>query len=171
MNLPEIRRRVLFSLEGKNISLTDLRGGTYPGIKILSVEEIHTRNYNTKVILKIDSWKISYENQRKPERYVERVIFYNRLNMSDILPQGLTIPINNMESVLRFFDSKGYDFTEDDIGISGGRLVVKPNSLGYYGEIGDQKYIGYSRLITEDRNHLIIGSDSGHIKTMEDGNE
>lgn len=34
MSLPVIRKEVLFSVEGKNISLSDLRGSTYVGIEI-----------------------------------------------------------------------------------------------------------------------------------------
>ena len=38
MSLPVIRKHVLFSLEGKNFSLAELRGSVYHGIEIISIE-------------------------------------------------------------------------------------------------------------------------------------
>lgn len=43
MSLPIIRKEVFFSIEGKNISLADLRGSTYAGIEILSVESFESK--------------------------------------------------------------------------------------------------------------------------------
>lgn len=190
MSLPIIRREVLFSIEGKNISLTDLRGSTYVGIEILSVELFESKPspltrvrralklppnnikaHNTRVVVQVDTWKILDRSQWKNERYWQRVCLYNRLDLKDIVPEDLEIPVHSLPVTLEFFKSKGYDFTEDDIYIEDFIIYAKETSLGYYGDLSDNAYYNRPRLISEDRQHLIIVNDSKRIDIKENGNE
>lgn len=190
MSLPIIRKETLFSIEGKNISLTDLRGSTYVGIEILSVESFESkpssltrvrrllnlppnniRAHNTRVVVQVDTWKILDRNQWKTDRYQQRVCLYNRLDLADIVPEDLEIPVHSLSVTLEFFRSKGYDFTEDDIYIENFVVYAKETSLGYYGNLSDNVHYNSPRLISEDHQHLIIVNDSKRIDTKENGNE
>ncbi len=190
MSLPVIRKEVLFSVEGKNISLSDLRGSTYVGIEILSVELFESkpaplakvrrllnlppnniRAHNTRVVVQVDTWKILDRNQWKTDRYQQRVCLYNRLDLADIVPEDLEIPVHSLSVTLEFFRSKGYDFTEDDIYIENFVVYAKETSLGYYGNLSDNVHYNSPRLISEDHQHLIIVNDSKRIDTKENGNE
>lgn len=190
MSLPVIRKKVFFSVEGKNISLSDLRGSTYVGIEILSVELFegkpsplakvrrllnlpsnNIRPHNTRVVVQVDTWKILDRNQWKTDRYQQRVCLYNRLNLADIVPRDLEIPVHSLPVTLEFFKSKGYDFTEDDIYIEDFTVYAKETSLGYYGDLSDNVYYNRPRLISEDHQQLIIVNDSKRIDIKENGNE
>lgn len=171
MSLPIIRKDVLFSLEGKNISLTDLRGSSYVGLDVLSVEIFNSKIYNTKVVVEVDTWKIQDQSQWKTERFVKRVCFYNRIDLKDIVSEDLEIPIKSLEIVFEFFKLKGYDFTEDDIYIDNFTVYAKPTSLGYFGGLENNPYYDRPRLITENRKQLITVNDSKRISIKENGNE
>lgn len=190
MSLPIIRKEVFFSIEGKNISLTDLRGSTYVGIEILSVESFESKpssltrvrqalkllpnnikTHNTRVVVQVDTWKILDRNQWKNDRYQQRVCLYNRLDLADIVPEDLEIPVHSLSVTLEFFRSKGYDFTEDDIYIEDFVVHAKETSLGYYGDLSNNVHYNHLRLISEDRKHLIIVNDSNRIIIKENGNE
>ncbi len=190
MSLPIIRKEVLFSVAGKNISLSDLRGSTYVGLEVLSVEVFESKPaslavvrrllklppnnvkaHNTKVVVRVDTWKILDRAQWKTDRYIDRVCLYNRLDLKDIVPADLEIPVHSLEVTLQFFKDMGYDFTEDDIYIDNFTVYAKETSLGYYGDLTDNAYYNRPRLISEDRQHLIIVNDSKRIDIKENGNE
>ena len=190
MSLPIIRKETLFSIEGKNISLTDLRGSTYVGIEILSVESFESKpssltrvrqalkllpnnikTHNTRAVVQVDTWKILDRNQWKNDRYQQRVCLYNRLDLADIVSEDLEIPVHSLSVTLEFFRSKGYDFTEDDIYIENFVVYAKETSLGYYGNLSDNVHYNRPRLISEDHQHLIIVNDSKRIDIKENGNE
>ncbi len=190
MSLPIIRKEVLFSVAGKNISLSDLRGSTYVGLEVLSVEVFESKPaslavvrrllklppnnvkaHNTKVVVRADTWKILDRAQWKTDRYIDRVCLYNRLDLKDIVPIDLEIPVHSLEVTLQFFKDMGYDFTEDDIYIDNFTVYAKETSLGYYGDLTDNAYYNRPRLISEDRQHLIIVNDSKRIDIKENGNE
>lgn len=171
MSLPIIRKETLFSLEGKNISLTDLRGSSFVGLNILSVEVFDGRVHNTKVVVEVDSWKIQDKSQWKTERFVKRACLYNRLDLKDIVDEDLEIPIKSLEIALAFFKSRGYDFTEDDLYVDDFTIYAKPTSLGYFGGLENNPYYNRPRLITENRKYLITANDSKRISIKENGNE
>ena len=190
MSLPIIRKEVFFSIEGKNISLADLRGSTYVGIEILSVESFESKpssltrvrqalkllpnnikTHNTRVVVQVDTWKILDRSQWKTDRYQQRVCLYNRLDLADIVLEDLEIPVHSLPVTLEFFKNRGYDFTEDDIYIDNFVVYAKETSLGYYGNLSNNVYYNRPRLISEDRQHLIIVNDSKRIDIKENGNE
>lgn len=96
---------------------------------------------------------------------------YNRLDLKDIIPEDLEIPVHSLPVTLEFFRSKGYDFTEDDIYIEDFVVHAKETSLGYYGDLSNNVNYNRPRLISEDRKHLIIVNDSNRIDIKENGNE
>lgn len=186
MSLPIIRKEVLFSLAGKNISLTELRGSTYVGLRILSVEALEPtpnrlrksrqildlvstdeQTHNTRVIVEVDTWKISDERLRNNQRFVKRICFYNRLKLEDIVPPDLQIPILSLTSTLAFFKAKGYDFTEDDLYIEDAKIYAKETSLGYYGNLAHNTYLRTPMLIDENSSFYILKDDSSRILLKE----
>lgn len=189
MSLPVIRKHVLFSLEGKNFSLTELRGSVYHGIEIISIEPFfpkptptakldHVFNrhgivrerwtndpnvHNTKLVLKVDTWKILDEWQHREERFVERICFYNRLDLNDIIDVNTRIQRREIDYVMGKLNEQGYDFTEDDLEFRDLVLSAKETSLGYIGQLFDNPYYDAYRLISEDGLTGIMSEDNTRI--------
>lgn len=164
MSLPILRKQVYISLDGKNISLDDLRGSVYPGIEVVSVEPIEYNLYNTKLVAKVDPNVI---NESAPSSLskdgVLRSCLYDRLDLRDIVPSNLIIPVLSIEVALEFFREQGFDFTEDDIEIIDYRIHAKPNSLGYIGDLSDNDTIGGNYLIKENSLDRILLENGGKI--------
>lgn len=118
--LPSIRRSIKSDVS-KNKSLKDILPSTAKALEVLSVEPVEYEVYNTKVIVKV------LENNVEEDR----VLFYDRLNIKTLL-QGVAINGETTEDVIEDLNSKGYDFTTDDIELVGGEVVAKTTSLGYY---------------------------------------
>lgn len=118
--LPTLRRNIKTDVS-KNRSLKDILPSTAKALEVLSVETVEYEVYNTKVIVKV------LENDVEEDR----VLFYDRLNIKTLL-QGVAINGETIEDVIEDLNSKGYDFTTDDIELVGGEVVAKATSLGYY---------------------------------------
>ena len=134
--MPEFRTKVLITADNSNKALRDIIRPTSIGSYVESVEAINYGFYNTKISIMIDNWINGVAPEGLTERFTRRVIVYNRVNLSSILPEGLVIP-SNLQAALILLNSKyRLDLTEDDIEISGGVIKAKPTSLGYYSEQG-----------------------------------
>lgn len=164
MSMPSLRKRVYISLAGKNISLDELRGGSYPGIEVVSVETIDYNLYNTKVILKVEPWVNDEEPLSKLDNDgVLRSCLYDRLDLRNIVPLDLKIPVLNIQAALEFFREHGYDFTEDDIQIVDWKIVAKPNSLGYYGNLEGNDTVGGNYLVKENSVDRVLLENGNKI--------
>ena len=134
--MPEFRTKVLITADNSNKALRDIIRPTSIGSYVESVEAINYGFYNTKISIMVDNWINGVAPEGLTERFTRRVIVYNRVNLSSILPEGLVIP-SNLQAALILLNSKyRLDLTEDDIEISGGVIKAKPTSLGYYSEQG-----------------------------------
>lgn len=126
MLLPQLRRN-LKNTNSHNKSLQDIVKSCSKATEVLSVEPYNGKVHNTKITLLIDKG-INYPEQ---ERYEERVHFYNRLDIAEIL-ENVEFESNNTLDLIEELNSLGFDFTEDDIVLVSGTLVAKEMSLGYY---------------------------------------
>lgn len=120
---PRVRLR---SVSSKNQSLQDILSTCTITDEVVSVEPIINGVHNTKLTLK----KATGE---------KRVHFYNRLDISSILPVDFR-PSANLIADINKLNLMGYDFTEDDLTVSNRRFVAQPYSLGYYGGIIDRLF-------------------------------
>lgn len=118
---PRVKLR---SVSSKNQSLQDILSTCTITDEVVSVEPIINAVHNTKLTLK----KATGE---------KRVHFYNRLDISSILPADFR-PSGNLIADINKLNLMGYDFTEDDLTVSNRRFVAQPYSLGYYGGIIDR---------------------------------
>lgn len=160
---PIIRKEVRFSLLGLNFSLTQLRGSTYPGIRVVKVEAYNGKQHNTKVTIEIDNALISKPELRLNEGVVRRVCLYNRLDLNTIIPNTLNISRRGIENTIVRFNRSGYDFNEDDLEFKGGLLCAKESSLGYFGELALNPYNDAYRLISEDGTIGILTENETRI--------
>lgn len=172
MNLPLLRKQVLFSLAGYNISLGDIQSSAYVGTKVISVEPYNGKVHNTKLILEVDTWEIADESQHRQNRIQDRVCFYNRLDLDKIVPQEFEIPIVTLERTLEFFKNQGFDFTEDDIEIVDFVVRAKSTSLGYIGDLSGRDHYYNPRLKDENYDIIVTTEDGISILVKEptDGN-
>lgn len=120
---PRVKLR---SVSNKNQSLQDILSTCTIADEVISVEPIINAVLNTKLTLK----KATGE---------KRVHFYNRLDISSILPEDFR-PSGNLIADINKLNLMGYDFTEDDLTVSNRRFVAQPYSLGYYGGIIDRLF-------------------------------
>lgn len=120
---PRVKLR---SVSSKNQSLQDILSTCTITDEVVSVESIINAVHNTKLTLK----KATGE---------KRVHFYNRLDISSILPADFR-PSGNLIADINKLNLMGYDFTEDDLTVSNRRFVAQPYSLGYYGGIIDRLF-------------------------------
>lgn len=63
-----------------------------------------------------------------------RTHYYNRTHLEDVLDE-LSIASINTKTILGELNLKGCDFTLDDVEYVDGKLIAKPDSLGYRGEV------------------------------------
>ncbi len=162
MSLPQLRKKVRFSFEGKNLSLTELRGSVYAGKRFYSIEEHKGGIHNTKLILFLeDQEKVTCDCDA--DNSPKRVAFYNRLDLRDIIPPDFEISMRGIEITIRELNNLGYDFTEDDLEYRHGFLAAKPNSLGYFGDLRDNPYLRDWLLLIENSDFRILTEDNRTI--------
>lgn len=128
MLLPQLRRN-LKNTNSHNKSLQDIVKSCSKATEVLSVEPYNGKVHNTKITLQIDKGS----NYPEQERYEERIQFYNRLDIAEIL-ENVEFESDNTLDLIEELNSLGFDFTEDDLDIVDDYLVAKETSLGYYGE-------------------------------------
>lgn len=161
MAMPVLRKRVYISVEGKNISLDDLRGSSYPGIEVVSVETIDYTLYNSKIVLKVDPSVVGENNG--PHAGIGEVLrscLYDRIDIRDIVPIDLQIPVMSLQLALEFLNSHGFDFTEDDLEIVNWVIQTKPTSLGYIGDLAGNGTVGGNYLRKENMDYLLLENGS-----------
>lgn len=131
--LPSLRERIKLEYQ-KNKSLADLHGIIQNAVEILSLEPVSYHVYNTKITLKVDQWEGVDPLERPAIQFINRVGFYDRLNLRTLLTGVGTIP-DSLETIISSLNRQGYDFTEDDLILTNDVLNAKENSLGYIGSI------------------------------------
>lgn len=118
----------------KNRSLAELHGIVINAVEILSLEPITYDVHNTKIVLKVDQWEGVDVLQRPILHYAERIGFYNRLNLKELL-LGVGAITESTDTVIVSLNRQGYDFNHDDIELIGDSIIAKEYSLGYIGAI------------------------------------
>lgn len=118
--LPTLRTK-LNGVSARNKSLQDILQTSNQGERVLSVEAHQGGQHNTKITLEM------------PDKE-KRVHFYNRLNLSVLLPENLELK-STLAETIHALNLAGYDFTSDDLELVDGVLQAKATSLGYYGGI------------------------------------
>ena len=131
MLLPRLRRS-LKNINSRNQSLQDIVKSCSKATEVLSVEPYNGKAHNTKITLLIDKGS----NYPEQERYVERVHFYNRLDIAEIL-ENVEFGSDNTLDLIEELNNLGFDFTEDDIIYSSGEVLALDQSLGYYNRGAD----------------------------------
>lgn len=155
MQYPQLRKKVRFSFEGKNLSLYELKAAVIHGESFFSIEPHEGGIHNTKLIIYTENPKnmpcgCGWDEGKK------RVIFYNRLDLNKIVPKDLEISLRDLDSTIRYMNQLGYDFTEDDLEIVHGRLKAKDTSLGYFGILNDNPYLRDYLLLIENTDFRIL---------------
>ena len=118
--LPALRKR-LKTISDSNKGLQDILQSMQKGTEILSVEPYNGKVHNTKITLEIDKGS----NYPEQERYVERVHFYNRLNLAEVLQDVYVDPQEDIEIIIEQLNNQGYDFTIDDVEFVGNAKIKK----------------------------------------------
>lgn len=118
----------------KNRSLAELHGIVINAVEILSLEPITYDVHNTKIVLKVDQWEGVDVLQKPILQYAERIGFYNRLNLKELL-LGVGAITESTDTVIASLNRQGYDFNHDDIELIGDSIIAKEYSLGYIGVI------------------------------------
>lgn len=132
--LPSLRKK-LKNVSFRNLALQDILKSASGAKVVKSIEPQTEGVHNTKLILELATGE-------------QRVHFYNRLDLSDIMP-GLVIENTELGAITNELNLKGYDFTSDDLFISDdGHLTAKPSSLGYVGH-HDQLLISNAEILCE----------------------
>lgn len=76
------------------------------------------------------------DNYPIQERYYERIHFYNRLDLKDVLPSGLLLPIENVSETLDILNVEQQgDFEREDLIFNEFDIEAHPDSLGYIGRV------------------------------------
>ncbi len=123
--MPDLRLN-LKNASFRNKGLQDILKSCTQAIEVITVEPYTGRIHNTKITLKINKG----DNLPLQERFVERVHFYNRVNILTVIPEEFETT-GNYQDDLELLNNLGCDFTEDDIIITNGVVSAKPSSLGY----------------------------------------
>lgn len=118
--LPLLRKK-LKTISASNEPLQEIFKSCRESEDVISVEKHTNGIHNTKVTLLLKNGE-------------ERVQFYNRLDLSEIM-DGVTIEASNLAQVIDELNLKGFDFTEDDLELVDRILTAKPTSLGYVGAL------------------------------------
>lgn len=166
MSTPQLRKKIRFSFEGKNLSLTELRGAVLKGESFYSIEPHEGGIHNTKLIITLAEPNLPdyLEETYEPTK---RVIFYNRLNLEDIIPKDYELSLRNINTTIKELNRLGYDFTTDDLEFRFGFLAAKETSLGFYGELRDHQYLRDWILLGENSNARIL-TESNHTILIEE---
>lgn len=135
MILPKLRNKISISAGNTNRALRDIISPTSIGSYVESVEALNYGFHNTKIAIMVDNWINGVPVNGLAERFTRRVIVYNRVNLSTIIPVGAVVPTTSVAAAVAVLNSKYcLDLTEDDIEIKNGKIVAKATSLGYYEE-------------------------------------
>lgn len=134
----------LNGVSSKNQSLQDILGTCAITDEVISVTPVINALHNTRLTLK------------KPDGE-QRVHFYNRLDIANIIPADFR-PSGNLQNDIEKLNLLGCDFNEDDLIVSNRRFVALPESLGYYGGI-------IERIFTDSisfgvKNHVGLKGDN-----------
>ena len=169
MSTPQLRKKVRFSFEGKNLSLTELRGAILKGDVFYSIEPHVGGIHNTKLIiyLKDEEERIISEEDGGENTPTKRVIFYNRIDINSIVPKDYGISLRGIATTIRQLNAFGCDFTEDDLEYRNGYLAAKANSLGYFGVLKDNPYLRDWALLIENSNFRILTDQNKAIQIEE----
>lgn len=127
--LPTLRRR-LKTISFRNKSLQDILLLSRKAIEFVSVDAHVGGVHNTKLVVKIDLG----EDFDLKDRFIDRVQFYNRLDLKDIMTD-VVLQSKSLLDVINELNLKGFDFTEDDLELVDRILTAKPTSLGYVGAL------------------------------------
>lgn len=155
MSGPQLRKKVRYSFDGKNLSLDEIKAIVLEGKGFFSIEKQLKGIHNTKLIIFLnDTEQILCDCD--VDEGTQRVIFYNRLDLNDIIPPDLEISLRDIQITIRELNALGYDFTEDDLEVKKGRLVAKETSLGYHGELFNNPYLRDWILLIENSNFRLL---------------
>lgn len=127
--LPQMRVN-LRNLSSNNQSLQDIIKSCILATEVISVEPYDGKIHNTKMVIQIDKGSLLPAQ----ERYIERVQFYNRLDIAEVLDGAVydTGDEGGITSIIASLNNQGFDFTTDDVEIVGSILKAKIYSLGYF---------------------------------------
>lgn len=117
--LPPLRRQ-LKTLTKKNQALQDILKTCTAGTRLTNVEKVDSKIHNTKITILMPDGR-------------ERVHFYNRIDIANVIPEGFVYSPTIPETVTKL-NILGLDFHESDFLLDGGKITLNPFSLGYYGE-------------------------------------
>ena len=148
----------LNGVSSKNQSLQDILGTCTITDEIISVTPVINALHNTRLTLK------------KPDGE-QRVHFYNRLDIANIIPADFR-PSGNLQNDIEKLNLLGCDFNEDDLIVSNRRFVALPESLGYYGGIIDRIFTDSIAFGVKNSGGLISDRYSGqltHVAIAVDG--
>lgn len=162
MSLPQLRKKVRYSFDGKNLSLAELRGAVLDGEQFYSIEPHVGGIHNTKLIIHLKGEPVLPDEteDNTPEK---RVIFYNRLDLRNIIPNDFSISLRNINSTIAELNKLGYDFTLDDLEFRHGFLAAKATSLGYYGDLRNNPYLRDWILLIENSDLRILTEENRTI--------
>jgi PAS domain-containing protein len=125
-------RNKLKTASFRNQSLQDILKSCSVAIELISVEPYTGAIHNTKMTLKLNRG----DNYPIQERYYERIHFYNRLDLKDVLPSGLLLPIENVSETLDILNVEQQgDFEREDLIFNEFDIEAHPDSLGYIGRV------------------------------------
>jgi hypothetical protein len=163
MNMPQLRKKVRFSFEGKNLSLFELKAMILEGESFFKIEKHNNGIHNTKLTIYIDD-PATLPCGCGDSDGVKRVIFYNRLDLNKIIPVDLELSLREITLTIADLNKLGYDFTEDDLEFFRGLLAAKETSLGYFGKLENNPYLrdwvllieGTDLRITTEQNKAIL---------------
>lgn len=154
--IPKIRKVLSITADSKNKPFKDILTPMGIGSYVESVEVVNGKLHNTKTTIMIDQWVDGKSVDGLNNRYVKRVVLYNRLNLGDVIPESVGIPKGNLPTIINTLNTVyGCDFTEDDLELVNNNLVAKPNSLGYYGII-ESAGVDHVYLSVDDVERIVI---------------
>ena len=103
---------------------------------LVSITPVESGIHNTELVLKMDNWINGSATTAPAARYEDRVIFYLRDSLENIIPPATAdILSGTIDEVVFFLNSQFYDITIDDVEFFENKLRAKLNSLGYIGEV------------------------------------
>ena len=134
------------------------------GLRLFPLNQLNTTYTNTKVILKVEPWVIDEEPlSRLNTDGVLRSCLYDRIDIREIVPEDLIIPVLDIQLTLQFFKDHGFDFTEDDIEIVDWKIKAKSTSLGYFGNLDSNDTVGGNYLVKENSTDRVLLENGNKI--------
>lgn len=131
--LPSLRELVKLEVD-KNKSLTEVSALLKNAVEIVSIENVSYESFNTKIVAIVDQWRTVDPLERPDQQFIERVGFYNRLDLSNLL-FGVGCIQDSINTIISSLNQQGYDFNYDDLELINQRVYAKEKSLGYVGSI------------------------------------